>query len=280
MSYISLRELRIYTGFHPIKVENEALIGPVDGVNTVFYTVNKPVVDFDYDGAVVDDVVAKVNGSPVAVASIDPERGMLTLASPPPSGSAVTADYYWHPFGDGELTQAIEAAEAEIHAVTGQRFSQQTYTERFYVTYGNEVQLTHRPVTSVYLVRVEDAAGNGEDLASSDYVVDTSAGVVRLRKHFAGVIRPPWYTVSQFYVTVTYTAGYASIPNNIKLAALKLATYHLLQKTVTEIESEPEYQGKLVLVFKKPEDLLARLEQLRVECERVKALLPRRVDRV
>ena len=280
MKYVSIKDLRSYLGFHPIKVENQALQGVADGFNREFYTQNKPLVDFDYDGEIIDDVRVLVNGAEAAVESIDEEMGKIVLASAPSSGSTVEATYYWHPFGDSELRMAVEAAEAEIDNECGREFEAQERTERILMTRGNVFHVSYTPLVSVSEIVIENVAGEVvARLNPNEYqVISSDSGLIRLKNYYAGLTSPPWYLPSRFYVKITYTGGYQTIPGIVKQATILIAAYHLLTKIAHLVTSEPEYQGKIAVAFKKPEELTNRLEYLRSEIERIKSKLPHAVE--
>jgi len=276
MKYASIKDLRTYLGFHPIKVENESLQGVVDGSNREFYTQNKPLVDFDYDGEVIDDVKVLVNGAEVTIESIDEEMGKIVLASAPEAGSTVVATYYWHPFGDSELQMIIEAAESEIDNECGRSFEAQERTERILMTRGNVFHVSYTPIISISEVVIEDISGEEIETLSSDKyeILVAGSGLVRLKEYYAGLTSPPWYLPSRFYVKITYTGGYQTIPSIIKQATILIASYHLLTKIAHLVTTEPDYRGKISVAFKKPQELTERLEYLRTEIERVKSKLP------
>ena len=72
-----------------------------------------------------------------------------------------------------------------------------------------------------------------------------------------------------------YVSGYQVIPEIVKQAATILAAYHVLNKINALLTAEPEYQGKIAIVFKSPRELTERLAFLREEVERLKRMLPR-----
>jgi hypothetical protein len=53
MRYTSVKEVRLYNGWHPIEVRRQQLVrtGP-----NIYRTQHRPLVDADYDGTVMDDV--------------------------------------------------------------------------------------------------------------------------------------------------------------------------------------------------------------------------------
>lgn len=276
MKYASIRDLRVYLQFYPIKVEGEVL-GVADGDNAVFHTASRPIVDPDYDGRIIDDVAVRVDGEPADISDIDPEVGRIVLRRPPPVGSKITCDYYWHPLGDQEISRAIEAAEHDIDNQCGRSFEVRTVSERIYVPLGNRFTVSYTPLLRVLSLEIEGPSGEVvERLGPGDYVFQED-GLVILKRHCAGVPSPPWYLPSRFHVRITYEGGYAAIPGIVSQATVLLSSYYLLSKLSFMLTSEPEYQGKVAVAFKRAEDLTRRLEILRAEVERMIVRLPKRV---
>ncbi|MEM4342519.1 MAG: hypothetical protein QXF97_08250 [Candidatus Caldarchaeum sp.] len=269
MKYTNVKEFRIFYSFHPIHVSGEALKGPADGVNKTFYTVNKPLVDFDYDGEVVDDVAVFVNGAQASISSVDAETGAITLSTAPSSGATIMANYYWHPFGDSEVKQVVEQAENEVDLAAGRSFESATVIERVHMTLGQFVQLSRLPIQAVNNVKIVSMSGEVvAALSSDDYVVMNTG--LWLKKYRAGMPSPPWYIPAEFFVEVEYVGGYATIPNHVKHATLTIAGYRLLLKVAQQLSVEPEYQGKVSVALKSPSDLEKRLETLSREVADVK----------
>ena len=273
MSYIKVADVRTYNRWYPIKVVNETLerIG-----DAVFRTVNRPLVDGDMDGEILDDVKAYVDGAEEVVTSVDPEKGEVTLSTPPPPSSLVTATYYWHPVGDGEISLAIKTAEAAIEAATGMRFSQHLRRERIKLYSGSDVVLSH-PVISVEGVRV--IGGSGVVDASPSYeVIDHEHGVVRLRGYVAGSVSSPWYLPAVYEVEVVYQAGYPTVPDSVKQACVLMASYWLLLRAAGQLVYGEDY-GYGVSAGFKTEELEGRIKLLRSELDRILEALPKRVER-
>lgn len=70
----------------------------IDGVNVDFYTKFYPLVSDDGKGTYttsVEDVIVKVNDEQVAVSSITPAVGLITLVNPPEEGDTVSLSYYF-----------------------------------------------------------------------------------------------------------------------------------------------------------------------------------------
>ncbi len=113
MGYCKIQSIREQCGFqYKERGEN---IGIGDGVNTIFYTNQKPIVDRTYsDTVTVADVKVYVNNLEVVVSAIDPEQGKLTLASAPANGAKVTCDYDWTNIEDTLLDKYHKEATSQI----------------------------------------------------------------------------------------------------------------------------------------------------------------------
>jgi hypothetical protein len=204
MRYTSVKEVRLYNGWHPIEVRRQQLVrtGP-----NIYRTQHRPLVDADYDGTVMDDVKVYLDGEPVEPSTIDPDEGVVELATPPAEDVRVEADYCWHPVGDGEIENAVEAAEAEVEALTGAVYTPHTRVERLRVFRGRHITLSE-PVVSVQWVKVFDRSGNLLDASAEAEVVEPSTGLVRM-KHHAAEPGPPWYLTPVYEVEVCYVAATA-----------------------------------------------------------------------
>lgn len=76
-----------------------------------------------------------------------------------------------------------------------------------------QIRLVRRPVASIESV-IED----GVTLQTSDYELDASTGLLRrLCNDY-----PAWWSASK--IVVAYSAGWAAVPDNLRTAAMKLAT--------------------------------------------------------
>lgn len=76
-----------------------------------------------------------------------------------------------------------------------------------------QIRLVRRPV-----IEITSATENGTALASTDYELESSTGLLRrLCSDY-----PSWWCPPK--VVVTYRAGWATVPENLRSAAMKLAT--------------------------------------------------------
>jgi hypothetical protein len=110
--------------------------------------------------------------------------------------------------------QALTLASASIQADTNQRIeavANETIT--FSVTPGTfQIVLPELPVTAVSAVSI-----NGVALLAADYVLATTTGILR-RLHTRA-----WGTTYESIVSITYSHGYATIPDAIKRECLRRA---------------------------------------------------------
>ncbi|MCS6770361.1 MAG: hypothetical protein NZ570_08010 [Candidatus Caldarchaeum sp.] len=274
MRYVSVRDVRTHNGWMPFEARRQPL-KRLD--ETTFQTQHRPLVDADWDGTLIDDVAVFLDGEQVEPEAIDPDIGLVSIYPPPSQAARVEASYYWHPVGDSEVQLAVEAAEAEVEALTGTVFKPHPKVERVVVSRGRTFNLSE-PVLSLLSVKVYDHAGNLLDSDAPAEVLDPQTGLIRIPAS-AGEPRPPWYLSHPFEVEAVYQAGYAQTPPTVKQAVITLASYIILTKLQRSLSFAADYGGAVVAGFT-AEDLERRLSFLRQEVDRVKQTLPRRVGRV
>lgn len=111
---------------------------------------------------------------------------------------------------DTPIPQLLDAAEAHIQGRLRRKILIDTYTESMYAT-SNTIFVTNRPLIAV------------TSLTRSIYPMGGSPTTVPLDRLYlrseAGYFDPS-YPVSGYFVTVTYTAGYATAPADIKQAII------------------------------------------------------------
>ena len=110
-------------------------------------------------------------------------------------------------FSVDEVTRAealLDGASARVRAYTGQQFDQDTTTDRLRVRNGR-IRLPQRPVTAVSVIADTD----GNDVAFTWYAGDLIDVGWSSRAD-----REP-YTYSTRWLDVTYTHGYATIPDDV-----------------------------------------------------------------
>jgi hypothetical protein len=91
--------------------------GQTNGSNTIFFTKNFPIADFDNDASYTDDVRVDVFdldtdlwSEDATVSAVDQRRGKITLSAAPGENTEVYMDYYYYPGGEAPDTQMIEIA--------------------------------------------------------------------------------------------------------------------------------------------------------------------------
>lgn len=273
MRYVSVRDVRVYNGWHPIHENRQ----PLKKVGETFYqTAHAPLVDADYDGSVIDDVMVYLDDELVDPESVDPDAGLLSIYPPPSNEARVEASYFWHPFGDGDIELAVEAAEGLVEALTGVVFVPHVRVERCQLRRGNLLTLSE-PVIGIESVKIYDSFGNLVDERVEAEVVDGSSGVIRLKKAL-GEPRPPWYLPQSAEAEIIYRAGTAEVPAAVKQAVLVLASYNLLTRLQQKISFSSDYGGAVAAVFTSSE-IEKRLQLLKTQAEKMLKNLPRRVER-
>jgi hypothetical protein len=152
---------------------------------------------------------------------------------------------------DGEKAALISAASAAIERYCRRTFEEDEVTERFDGNGRPRVWLSRRPVASVASV-----VANGETLTAEDYSFNPETGEL-----FRGDGRTEPRHVMGFprgtrNITVTYTGGYATVPEDVKRATLVLVR-HVSDGTaktgVLSSESLGEYSYVLNTAFSKAE---------------------------
>ena len=142
---------------------------------------------------------------------------------------------------DNLITRNINYATKIILNYCGvTSFRSTAYVEYYDGIGGNELVLRNRPVITMTSVQWRDEAGNNasfETLDSEDYFVDTDAGIIKSLIDLGGSFHT-W--------KISYTAGYASIPDDLAEACARMAAYMLENGTAgTSIKSKQEGQRKI-----------------------------------
>lgn len=119
---------------------------------------------------------------------------------------------------DAILEIVIEAVSASIANESFPDFKSATHTaEKYDGTGKSYLYLDHYPVTAMTTV-VEDGVTLVKD---TDYFVDMDEGLLeKARYSWPGYDSQAVWTTSKQGVVVTYTAGYATVPADVKLACL------------------------------------------------------------
>lgn len=142
---------------------------------------------------------------------------------------------------DNIITRKINQATKMIEKFTGVRFASTVYTDEEYdATNVDQLVLKQRPIITFTSFSIRDTSLNQNDwevIDSALYFVDYSAGVIDLLFKLDG----RWNRYK-----VTYTAGYATIPEDIAEAAVTLASFYVENATSGQaIKSKSEGARKI-----------------------------------
>lgn len=145
--------------------------------------------------------------------TVEPATLPITLAEAKTQCRVTTADH------DDNLNQLIAAATTRIENEAGISLIAQTW-QLSLDYFSNSIDLSRGPVASVTSVQYYDTAGTLQTVSSADYTVDLSGDPQRI------VINADasWPATQDRInaVVVTYVAGYAILPTDIKHACLLL----------------------------------------------------------
>lgn len=123
---------------------------------------------------------------------------------------------------DNLCIRKINQATRAIEAYCSRRFLSTVYTQEEYAaTQIDELVLRQRPVISLTSLEIRDAGLNIDNWETIDpqlYFTDDNAGVLNLMFNAKG----HWNRYR-----VTYTAGYATIPEDLAEACVSLACYYV-----------------------------------------------------
>lgn len=142
---------------------------------------------------------------------------------------------------DNLITRNINYATKIILNYCGvTSFNSTAYVEYYDGIGGNELVLRNKPVIDMTSVEWRDEAGNNasfELLDTEDFFVDEEAGIIKSLIGLGGTYHN-W--------KITYTAGYATIPDDLAEACARMAAFMLENGTAgTSIKSKQEGQRKV-----------------------------------
>jgi hypothetical protein len=175
---------------------------------------------------------------------------------------------------DATVTALIPQVQAEMERYCGcDSFDSATYTDQAYDGTGTKsLYLRNWPVTTLTSVKTLDGAGTSTTLASTEYraaVGDNSNGrLTRLSgsssywpDNTPALSNGPCWPVGSENILVTYTAGYSTIPGDLKLAAFCLLDTRLQERGIS-IEVASEGMGNQNRTVRTVAELMARYEVL------------------
>lgn len=160
---------------------------------------------------------------------------LTDLPSVKESLGIASSDTSW----DNLITRKINQATLAIERYTGRHFALTTYTaEEYNTTNTNQIILKQRPVTSLSTLGNRDTSlneGNFDTVDTNLYFLDTNSGVLDLNFTTFG----SWNRWS-----VTYTAGYATIPEDLAEACASLAAYYVNTADGSNIGVSQKQEGQ------------------------------------
>ena len=116
---------------------------------------------------------------------------------------------------DTELERIRDAAVAWVENYCG--FALSSATRTMYLTDWRDTVYAVQPWTATLSIAYNDPSGSGQTLSASDYYNDRSGPVTILR--FKEAVPPKQ---DESLAVVTYTAGYATEPNEVVQAVISL----------------------------------------------------------
>lgn len=142
---------------------------------------------------------------------------------------------------DNLVIRKINQATRAIEAYCGRRFKETTYTNEVYTaTNTDQLILRQRPITSTVALSfgVRDTPLNDDDFESVEttlYFADANSGVIDLNFRAIG----HWGRYR-----VTYSAGYATIPEDLAEACASLAAYYVNNASGAQIGVNEKQEGQ------------------------------------
>lgn len=162
---------------------------------------------------------------------------------------------------DNLCIRKINQATRQIEAYCGRRFLSTTYTQELYnASQTSELVLAQRPVIGSITFEARDTVLNADDWETVDtnlFYVDANSGVVTsLFKNVGGFGR----------YRVTYTAGYATIPEDLAEACASLAAFYVNNADSSDIGKARIREGnREVLYAKNQVTFRSIIEQLGID---------------
>ena len=138
---------------------------------------------------------------------------------------------------DNLIIRKINQSTRAIEAYCGRRFKQTTYTDEIYNgTNIDQIILKQRPISAVTL-KARDSSLNDNDfetIESSLYFIESEAGILDLVFNAVG----RWGAYA-----ITYTAGYATIPDDLAEACVSLACFYVNNADGSDIGVARKQEG-------------------------------------
>lgn len=160
---------------------------------------------------------------------------LTTLVDVKETLGIASSDQSW----DNLIIRKINQVTRQIEAYCGRRFLLTTYTDELYNSTGvNQLILRNRPIVGSISMSVRDTSLNEDDFTAVEnslIFADNNSGVLDLNFGASG---------SWGGYKVTYSAGYATIPEDLAEAAATLAAYYTLNPDGSQIGINEKQEGQ------------------------------------
>lgn len=129
---------------------------------------------------------------------------------------------------DTLLTSLISSASSWVENWVNRTLSSTSYTERYNGTGNYSMMVKNYPITAISSLTVNGAIVSASDGVSVGYVYDNNQIIFIGNKIAKGIQN----------VAITYTAGYAAIPQDIKQVVIELVGYKFKEMNRIGLESK------------------------------------------
>lgn len=129
---------------------------------------------------------------------------------------------------DTLLTSLISSASSWVENWVNRTLSSATYSERYNGTGNYSMMVKNYPITAISSMTVNGVAVSASDGISVGYLFDNNTIIMIGNKISKGIQN----------VTVSYTAGYTTIPQDIKQVVIELVGYKFKEMTRIGLESK------------------------------------------
>ena len=164
---------------------------------------------------------------------------------------------------DNLIIRKINQATLAIENYCGRRFKQTSYTyEEYNATGVDEIVLKQRPITdtTTFSFSVRDNSlnqGNWDSVESTLYFVDDNSGVVYLTFNAYG----RWKRYK-----FTYSAGYATIPEDLAEACVSLACFYVQNADGSDVGVSRKKEGQREIQYgNSPQNFASITKQLGID---------------
>lgn len=137
---------------------------------------------------------------------------------------------------DAILQTYLDAAIAFVEGATRRLLTQQTRSLR--LARWEDVRMPFPPLASITSVVYKDAAGATQTLAATKYHLDQTEPIAVLR--FDAEL-PDLHDESSDRVTVTFVAGWSTVPADVRVAVLQLAAGSYLMRESVATPAAPRF---------------------------------------